>query len=97
MALRFSRVTVADLAEFMSVHAAAESAHRRYRVSEAVWQDVDNPRSLTVLISGDGADIEAWLESPERAELAARLRIEGNSYSWNAAEMFPGGVYRLKT
>lgn len=97
MAMLFGRLVVADLDEFKAVHAQVEAAHRKYRVSEAVYQDAEDPRSLTVLIRGARKDIEAWLKSPERAALASKLRVNSSGGAWIAEELFPDGVYRSES
>jgi hypothetical protein len=97
MATLFARLVVADLDEFKAVHMQVEAAHKKYRVSEAVYQDVEDPRSLTVLIRGERRNIEAWLKSPERAALASKLRISSSAGTWTAEELFPDGVYRSES
>jgi hypothetical protein len=72
-----------------------EQAHRKYGITEAIYQDISSPRSLTVVIRGPASGIEAWLKSPERAELAASLKVESAGGTWMTSELFPEGVYRL--
>ena len=86
---------VADLEEFKTVVALAEQAHRKYGVSESVYQDIADPRSLTVVINGKKDDIESWLNSPERAELASSLKVDASGGRWMAEVLFPEGVYRI--
>ena len=93
MAVMFARLKVVDLDNFRAVHVKTESAHRRHNITESVWQDADDPLSLTIAIRGKRADIEAWRASPERARLAQELMVERAGESWLTEELFAKGEY----
>lgn len=84
---RFSRVRVKDLVAFRSVHASAIAVQTKYGVEESVYQAVDDPNSLTILISGTVDEVQAWLASPERDALLQGLELDGTPESWTAAEL----------
>ena len=94
MATLFGRIVVADVEQYKVVHARAEQPHRKYGITESVYQDAADPRSLTIVIKGEVNGIESWMKSPERAELAASLKVESAGERWMTDEMFPEGVYR---
>jgi hypothetical protein len=88
MTVLFARIKVADLDSFKAVHAKAIKMQERFGITEKVWQDTNDPTSLTIAITGRKEDIAAWRESPERAQLAAELRVESSDGNWLTDELF---------
>lgn len=84
MAILFARYKVADLASFKGVHAKVGAAHAAYGLTEAVWQNIDDPRSLTIAIRGGRTEIEASLRSPERTRLSQQPEVESANGNWLA-------------
>ena len=94
MTLLFAGIRVKDLAQFEQIHASVEEAHRQFGITELVCHDRDDRLNLTLIIKGQGNAINDWLASPERADLAKDLELDGPATSWIAEELFPEGVYR---
>lgn len=95
MAVLFARFKVADLERFKRVHAKAGAVHGNFRLTEAVWQSVDDPLSLTISIRGGRTEIEGWLDSPERMEPSRELEAESIGERWLTDELFPDGEYGI--
>lgn len=93
MAVLFARFKVTDLSEFEAVHSETRSAHAKHNISETVWQDADDSRSITIAIRGSRNAIDAWRNSEERSALVKRLRLESAGESWLAKEIFAEGEY----
>lgn len=93
MAVLFARFKVADMDAFKSVHCKTRSAHAKYNITETVWHDIDDPRSITIAIRGSKDDIDTWRNSDERSALAKKLKTVGDSESWLAQELFAEGNY----
>jgi hypothetical protein len=93
LAVLFARIKVADLDNFRAVHKKAGELHARYRLTETVWHDVSDPRSLMIAIRGSHEDIAAWRASSERARLSGQLKLESADGSWLTEEMFAEGEY----
>ncbi len=85
--VRFTRLRVEDLATFMRIHEQAMAAQTEFGLEENVYQSVDDPSSLTVVIRGDADAIESWLTSGTRAALAKELKLIDKPVSWNATEL----------
>lgn len=77
----FARFDVGDVAEFRQVHREAVVEQRKYGVSEKLYQSLDNAAAMTVVLEGSNNSIDKWLASPERARLAARLKLKSDGES----------------
>ena len=95
MAVLFARFKVADLESFKRLHSKVGAAQSAYRLTEAVWQSVDDPRSLTITIRGSRKDIERWLKSTERAQLSLELEVDSSGGNWLTQELFSEGEYGI--
>ncbi len=84
---QISRIRVKDLEAFKAIHARAITAQEKFGVDEVVYQSVDDPRSMTVVITGERRALKSWLESPERASLAKLLELEADPVTWQATEL----------
>ncbi len=93
-AARFSRIRVKDLNAFNALHAQASAAQSTYGIKEVIYQCLDDPADLTILMTGTRESINSWLKSPERAELASRLDLQRAVESWNAVELHGSGKFQ---